>query len=116
LRTVLREIPRSRAISLIDLPWTKGSRRIRPTVSTTIIPRHLLQTKAGSPTADHQGSIFHAETQPFDLSLKADRVGQPVQAIADNSLYPLQARCDEGFHQLICDCLHESAPFISAML
>jgi len=75
LRTVLRDIRRSRAISLIDLPWTKCSRRIRPTVSTTNIPRHLLRSKAGSPPTNRQGgqfwtpiprlrgSIFHAETQ-----------------------------------------------------
>jgi hypothetical protein len=37
-RTVLREIPRSRAISRIVLPLTKFSRRIRAIVSTTSIP------------------------------------------------------------------------------
>jgi hypothetical protein len=36
-RTVFRDTPRSRTISLIDLPLTKNSRRIRATVSTTSI-------------------------------------------------------------------------------
>jgi hypothetical protein len=38
LRIVFREIPRSLAISLIVLPLTKCSRRIRAIVSTTSIP------------------------------------------------------------------------------
>jgi hypothetical protein len=49
LRTVLRDMFRSRAISLIDLPLTKCSRRIRPIVSTISIPHRLLQIEEGNP-------------------------------------------------------------------
>jgi hypothetical protein len=34
--------------------------------------------------------------QPLDLSLAADRIGQSVQAIADNTVDSLHACCDEG--------------------
>ena len=55
---MLREILRSRAISLIDFPWTKCSRRIRPIVSTTSIPHHLLLDQAGSQQPSTQGGQF----------------------------------------------------------
>src|SRR5580693_602954 len=58
LRTVLREIFRSRAISLIDLPLTRCSRRIRPIVSTTSIPRHPLETKRAAQQSRIQGVNF----------------------------------------------------------
>jgi hypothetical protein len=71
---------RSRAISVIDLPLTKCSRRIRPIVSTISIPHRLLQIEAGNPQAKIQGAILdadppaqgsklHAETQPGALAL-----------------------------------------------
>ncbi len=75
LRTVLRDIFRSRAISLIDLPFCKCSRLIRPIVSTTSIPHRPLDAKAGRPANSLQGgqictpiprirgSNLHAETQ-----------------------------------------------------
>jgi hypothetical protein len=65
--------PRSRAISLIVLPLTKCSRRIRATVSTTNIPRPPAPNQSGKrirPTCRGQfwtpiprlrGSILHAE-------------------------------------------------------
>jgi hypothetical protein len=42
-RTVLRDSLRLRAISLIDSPWTKCSRRVLPIVSTTSIPHRPLR-------------------------------------------------------------------------
>ena len=45
LRTVLRDTCSSRAISLIERPRWKNSRRIRAIVSTPFIPRHPSQTK-----------------------------------------------------------------------
>jgi hypothetical protein len=39
---------------------------------------------------------------PFDLSLAADRIGQPIQAVADDAVDPLDAGCDEHFSELIC--------------
>ena len=55
LRTVLRDIFRSRAISLIDLPFCKCSRLIRPIVSTTTIPHRPLDARAGRPASSLQG-------------------------------------------------------------
>ena len=64
----------SRTISLIDLPLTKNSRRIRATVSTTSIPftssrakhERLNQASSGgqfwTPITPQQGSIFHADS------------------------------------------------------
>jgi hypothetical protein len=54
----LRDSLRSRAISLIDLPWTKCSRRIRPIVSTTSIPHRPLRAKAGSRPSQESGGEF----------------------------------------------------------
>jgi hypothetical protein len=45
LRTVFRDTCRSRTISLIVLPCTKNSRRIRAIVSTHFIPRHPSRPK-----------------------------------------------------------------------
>jgi hypothetical protein len=39
---------------------------------------------------------------PFDLTLAAQGVGEPIQAIADDAVNPLHAGCDEYFHKLIC--------------
>ena len=47
-RTVLRDRRRFRAISRIDFPLSRCSRRIRPIVSTISIPHRPLRAKAGS--------------------------------------------------------------------
>src|ERR1700681_537886 len=44
---------------------------------------------------------------PLDLSLAADRIGQPIQAVADNSIYSLHAGYSEGFCKLVSDGLHD---------
>jgi hypothetical protein len=46
---------------------------------------------------------------PLDLSLAADRIGQPIQAVADDAIYPLYAGCSERFCKLISDSLHDLA-------
>src|SRR5882724_8370854 len=38
---------------------------------------------------------------PFDPALAADRIGQPVQAVADDAVNPLHAGGSEGFSKLI---------------
>ena len=64
-RTVLRERCRVRAISLIDFPLPRCSRRIRPIVSTTSIPHRPLRAKAGRrPNREIGGSILHADDAP----------------------------------------------------
>src|SRR5713226_5243122 len=47
---------------------------------------------------------------PLDLALAAKCIGQPVQAIADDAVNPLDAGGFKGFGELICDGLHNLAP------
>src|SRR5882757_2466113 len=47
---------------------------------------------------------------PLDLALAAKCIGQPVQAIADEAVNPLDAGGFKGFGELICDGLHNLAP------
>src|SRR5215469_16762441 len=49
---------------------------------------------------------------PFDLALMAQRVGQPVETVADDSINALHSRCGENLDKLIRDPLcHHSSPF-----
>ena len=48
---------------------------------------------------------------PFDLALAADRIGQPVQAVADDAIDPLDANGSKGFRKLISDCFCHSQIF-----
>jgi hypothetical protein len=48
--------------------------------------------------------LLVAHMHPFDLGLAADRIGQPVQAIADDVIDPLHAGCSEDFCKLVSDC------------
>ena len=41
------------------------------------------------------------DMDPFDLTLAAKRVGQPVQAVANNAINPLDTRCGENLRELI---------------
>src|ERR1700676_2360606 len=47
---------------------------------------------------------------PLDLALAAKCIGQPVQAITDDAVNPLDAGGFKGFGELICDGLHNLAP------
>src|SRR5258706_1475493 len=40
---------------------------------------------------------------PFDLALATDRIGQPVQAVADDAIDPFHAGCGESLRKLVCD-------------
>jgi len=40
--------------------------------------------------------------------MATDRIGQPVQAVADDAIDPLDASGSEGFRKLISDCLCHS--------
>ena len=44
------------------------------------------------------------DMNPLDLALPAKRVGQAVQAIANNAINPLDANRGEDFRELIRDC------------
>src|SRR5882757_1972735 len=47
---------------------------------------------------------------PLNLALAAKCIGQPVQAIADDAVNPLDADGFKGFGELICDGLHNLTP------
>src|SRR6266849_2954818 len=47
---------------------------------------------------------------PLDLALAAKCIGQPVQAISNDAVNPLDAGGFKGFGELICDGLHNLAP------
>src|SRR6516165_4590940 len=85
--TVLREIFRSRAISLIDLPLTRCSRRIRPIVSTTSIPRHPLETKRAAQQSRIQGVNFGRRSP--GSGVKFARRNTLVQPVHDQDDCPL---------------------------
>jgi hypothetical protein len=86
--------PLGSAISLIDLPLTRCSRRIRPIVSITSIPRHPLETK-GSPTAQESGGSILDADPPAQGVKFAGRNTHSVrpQIAASLSLLAMMNRC-----------------------
>ena len=53
------------------------------------------------------------DMHPFDLALAANRVGQPIQAVADDAVDPLDTCCGEDFRELISyRFCHDWAPSI----
>ena len=44
------------------------------------------------------------DMHPFDLALASQSVGQAIQAVADDAIDPLDARCSEGLRKLISYC------------
>jgi hypothetical protein len=50
-----------------------------------------------------EGSDFLVpDVNPFDLVLAAQRVGEPIEAVADDAIDPFDAGRDEDFGKLIC--------------
>ena len=47
------------------------------------------------------GDLLVPDMHPLDLALAADRVGQPVQAVADDAVDPLDTGGSEDFRELI---------------
>jgi hypothetical protein len=61
--------------------------------------------------AGGEGSgLLVSHMQPLDLALPADRVGEAVEAVADDTVDALDAGRGEGFDELISDGLHGLAP------
>jgi len=56
------------------------------------------------------GDLPVPDVDPLHLALTPQRVGQPVQAVADDAVDPLHTRCREGFGELIGNGLHDLAP------
>src|SRR3981081_991723 len=48
---------------------------------------------------------------PFDLALATDRIGQPIQAIADDAIYPLHTGGGEGLCKLVSNCFGHDSSF-----
>jgi hypothetical protein len=55
--------------------------------------------------------LLMPDMDPLDLPLSADGVGQPVQAVADNAVDPLDTRSGESLRELVCNGPHHLAPF-----
>jgi hypothetical protein len=55
-------------------------------------------------TGRESRNLFVPYMHPFYLALAADRVGQPVQAVADDAIYPLHAGGSEGLCKLVSNC------------
>ncbi len=66
-------------------------------------------------TRRERGDLLIADMHPFDLALAPDRVGQAVQAVADNPVHPLDTDRSQGFSELVSDRLrHVSVTFLSS--
>src|SRR6202000_1824851 len=76
-----------------------------------------------APGADHEiagqlrlgagrecGDLSGAAVYPVDLALAADRIGQAVEAVADDAVDPLDARRGQRVSKLIGDSSHDLAP------
>src|SRR5260370_41188638 len=54
--------------------------------------------------------LFVADMHPLDLALSSQRIGQPIQTVADDAMDPLDAGRREGLGELIRNGLHDLAP------
>ena len=58
--------------------------------------------------------LFVSNMNPFDLTLAAQRVGQPIKAVADDAVNPLNSGRDENVRELVCYLLcHERHSLLS---
>jgi hypothetical protein len=60
--------------------------------------------------------LFVADVDPLDLALASQRIGRPVQAVADDAVDPLDPGRREGFSELIGDGLDLSLLKASAFV
>jgi hypothetical protein len=61
------------------------------------------------------GDLLVPDMDPFDLALASDRVGQPVEAVANDAVDPLDTGRCEDFRELIGDGFcHSCAPYLQA--
>src|SRR3981189_1033602 len=61
-----------------------------------------LTGQMGLGTCREGRDLLVPDVHPFDLALAAQRVGEPVQAIADDAVNSLHAGRGEYLHKLIC--------------
>ena len=48
-----------------------------------------------------RGHLLVARVQPLDAAVAAQRVGEPVEAVADDAVDPAHAGRGQGFHHLV---------------
>ncbi len=58
------------------------------------------------------GNLLVPDMDPFDLVLPADRIGDPVQAVANDAIDALDASRCQGVGELICNRNHNDQPFL----
>src|SRR5580692_11674799 len=56
------------------------------------------------------GDLLVADVDPLDLALSSQRIGQPIQAVADDAVNPLNSGHRKGFGELVRNGLHDLAP------
>jgi hypothetical protein len=59
-----------------------------------------------------RGDLLVPDMDPFDPALAAQRVGQAIQAVADDAIHPLDTRSGERLGELVCNGPHHLAPFL----
>src|SRR6266581_8836317 len=98
----------------------RGDRQHRHTRSMTIEQAidQVQIARAAAPGADGEvprqmrlgtrresGNFLVPHMNPLDLALPAQRIGQPIEAVADNDVDPLDTGCSERFRKLISNSL-----------
>jgi hypothetical protein len=64
-------------------------------------------------TRRERRNLLVPDMNPLDLALPAQRVGQPIQAVADYAVDPLDTGCSEGFRELISNSFcHSLSPLL----
>src|SRR5438067_5145667 len=56
-------------------------------------------------TRGESRDLLVPDMDPLDLALPADRIGNPVEAVADDAINPLDANSGQGFGELISNGL-----------
>jgi hypothetical protein len=93
-----RPLTIKQAIDEMEIAWAAASGADRKLAS---------QMRLG--TGRESRDLFVPHMHPLDLALAADRIGQPVQAVADDAIDSLNAGGGESFSKLISDGLHDLA-------
>ena len=71
-----------------------------------------LTREMGLATGGERRDLLVPDVNPFDLALASQRVGQPVEAVADDAVNAFDSRRHENIGKLIRDPLcHHSSPF-----
>ena len=59
------------------------------------------------------GNLLVPDMQPLDFALPADRIGQAVQAVANDAVDALDACERKGLSGLVCDAFHHLGPGVA---